>query len=72
MRLRESKYHYEDKTTGHSSKHILFIDKNYNDQDYFKEYPTVYHLCLELMRNLVLMIFPQTILAVHLYFKISW
>ena len=51
MRLRESKYHYEDKTTGHSSKHILFIDKNYNDQDYFKEYPTVYHLRSELMKS---------------------
>lgn len=51
MRLRESKYHYEDKTIGHSSKHILFIDKNYNDQDYFKEYPTVYHLRSELMKS---------------------
>ena len=51
MRLRESKYHYEDKTTGHSSKHILFIDKNYTDQDYFKEYPTIYHLRAELMKS---------------------
>ena len=51
MRLRESKYHYEDKTTGHSSKHILFIDKKYTDQDYFKEYPTIYHLRAELMKS---------------------
>lgn len=51
MRLRESKYHYEDKTTGHSSKHILFIDKDYTDQDYFKEYPTIYHLRAELMKS---------------------
>lgn len=51
MRLRESKYHYEDKTTGHSSKHILFIDKDYTDQDYFKEYPTIYHLRAELMES---------------------
>ena len=51
MRLRESKYHYEDKTTGQSSKHILFIDKNYTDQDYFKEYPTIYHLRAKLMKS---------------------
>ena len=51
MRLRESKYHYEDKTTGHSSKHILFIDKDYTDQDYFKEYPTIYHLRAKLMKS---------------------
>ena len=51
MRLRESKYHYEDKTTGHKSKHILFIDENYTDQDYFTEYPTIYHLRKDLMEN---------------------
>ncbi len=51
IRLRESKYHYEDKTTGHKSKHILFIDDNYTDQDYFAEYPTIYHLRADLMEN---------------------
>lgn len=51
MRLRESKYHHEDKTTGYSSKHILFIDKDYTDQDYFKDYPTIYHLRAELMKS---------------------
>lgn len=51
MRLRESKYHYEDKTTGHSSKHILFINEEYTDQDYFKAYPTIYHLRAELMKD---------------------
>ena len=51
IRLRESKYHHEDKTTGHSSKHILFIDKDYTDQDYYKEYPTIYHLRAELMKS---------------------
>lgn len=51
MRLRESKYHYEDKTTGHSSKHILFINEDYTDQDYFKAYPTIYHLRAELMKD---------------------
>lgn len=51
IRLRESKYHHEDKTTGHSFKHILFIDKDYTDQDYYKEYPTIYHLRAELMKS---------------------
>ena len=51
IRLHESKYHYEDKTTGHSSKHILFIDEDYTDQDYFTEYPTIYHLRKDLMEN---------------------
>lgn len=51
IRLHESKHHYEDKTTSHSSKHILFIDKDYTDQDYFKEYPTIYHLRAELMKS---------------------
>lgn len=51
IRLHESKHHYEDKTTSHSSKHILFIDKDYTDQDYFKEYPTIYHLRAKLMES---------------------
>lgn len=51
IRLHESKYHYEDKTTGHSSNHILFIDEDYTDQDYFTEYPTIYHLRKDLMEN---------------------
>lgn len=51
IRLHESKYYYEDKTTGLSSKHILFIDEDYSDQDYFTEYPTIYHLRKDLMEN---------------------
>lgn len=30
-------------------KNTLFNDKNYNDKDYYKEYPTVYHLRKRLM-----------------------
>lgn len=51
MRLCESKYHYEDKSIGAKHKHILFIDKNYTDQDYFKEFPTIYHLRAHLMEH---------------------
>ena len=47
MRLHESKYHVEDKTN--LVKYTLFIDKNYTDVDYYKEFPTIYHLRHHLM-----------------------
>lgn len=47
VRLHESKYHLEDKTN--PVKYTLFIDKNYTDLDYYKEFPTIYHLRYRLM-----------------------
>lgn len=47
MRLHESKYYVEDKTN--SVKYTLFIDKDYTDVDYYKEFPTIYHLRHHLM-----------------------
>ena len=47
MRLHESKYHLEDKTN--PVKYTLFIDKGYTDVDYYKEFPTIYHLRYHLM-----------------------
>ena len=47
MRLHESKYHVEDKTN--PVKYTLFIDKDYTDVDYYKEFPTIYHLRHHLM-----------------------
>lgn len=47
MRLHESKYHLEDKTN--PVKYTLFMDKDYNDVDYYKEFPTIYHLRYHLM-----------------------
>lgn len=41
-RLKNSKYHFEDKSI--KSKYTLFDDKNYTDKDFYKEYPTIYHL----------------------------
>lgn len=38
MRLHESKYHLEDKTN--PVKYTLFMDKEYTDVDYYKEFPT--------------------------------
>ena len=47
IRLNESKLWLEDKTTGY--KHVLFVDKKYNDRDYHKQYPTQFHLRKELI-----------------------
>ena len=47
MRLHESKYHVEDKTN--PVKYTLFMDKEYTDIDYYKEFPTIYHLRNHLM-----------------------
>ena len=47
MRLHESKYHVEDKTN--PVKYTLFMDEHYTDVDYYKEFPTIYHLRYHLM-----------------------
>ena len=47
MRLHESKYHVEDKTN--PVKYTLFMDKDYTDVDYYKDFPTIYHLRHHLM-----------------------
>ena len=47
LRLKESQYHYEDKT--HKVPYAIFNDKSYTDKDYYKEYPTVYHLRAKLI-----------------------
>lgn len=47
-RLRESKFLFHDKKFSDSkyrqTKSILFSDKNYKDKDFYKKYPTIYHL----------------------------
>ena len=47
LKLKESKYHKEDKT--HKLPYTIFNDKEYSDKDYYKEYPTIYHLRSSLM-----------------------
>lgn len=48
MRLNEASYHDEDKTT--SFKYTLFNDIHYTDKQYFKDYPTIYHLRQRLLK----------------------
>ena len=47
LRLKESQYHYEDKT--HKIPYAIFNDKGYTDKDYYSDYPTIYHLRAKLM-----------------------
>lgn len=55
LRLEESKYYPEDKKDkyGNTSElpYNLFIDKNYTDKDYHKQFPTIYHLRKYLMET---------------------
>ena len=49
QRLDNSKYFLEDKDENVREKYGIFADKNYTDKDYFKEYPTIFHLRKELL-----------------------
>ena len=49
IRLNESRLYMEDKSTG--AKFPLFADPGYTDKEYYKEYPTIYHLRQELIKN---------------------
>ena len=51
IRLKESNYHLEDKSTGTASKYPLFNDPDFTDIEYFKKYPTIYHLRCALMND---------------------
>ncbi len=51
QRLENSKYHLEDKDEAVRSKNGIFCDADYQDRDYFKEFPTIFHLRKELIYN---------------------
>ena len=67
QRLKESKFLEEDKKT--LSKHIIFADKQYNDVDYYKEYPTIYHLRKALIEDNKTFDIRDLYLAIHHIFK---
>ena len=50
-RLKNSKYHLEDKDENVKTPNALFNDKDYCDKDYFEQYPTIFHLRSELFHN---------------------
>lgn len=49
IKLNESKLHIEDKTV--KQRHPLFCDEAYTDIDYYKQYPTIFHLRKELIES---------------------
>ena len=54
QRLKLSKYILEDKNAlsdGPIGKHLLFTHQNYTDRDFYKSYPTIYHLRYALIDN---------------------
>ncbi len=48
-RLKESKYYLEDKEI--DTPFVLFSDTGYTDADYYREYPTAFHLISELLSD---------------------
>ncbi len=51
QRLDNSKYHLEDKDVEVCNVNGIFNDEEYTDKEYFAEYPTIFHLRKELIRN---------------------
>ncbi len=51
QRLKESKYHLEDRSEENQQKYALFADEDYTDKDYYREYPTIFHLRKALIDN---------------------
>ena len=49
LRLEESKYHKDE--TAQGSKYALFSDADFTDREYYKKYPTVFHLRKELLES---------------------
>ncbi|MBB6714044.1 type II CRISPR RNA-guided endonuclease Cas9 [Clostridium gasigenes] len=50
IRMKEAALHKEDRENT-NSKNNLFVGKGYNDKDYYKEYPTIYHLRKKLIES---------------------
>lgn len=55
LRLRESRYLPEDKRDMEGNRpllpYALFVDKNYTDKDFHRQFPTIYHLRQELRQT---------------------
>ena len=55
LRMKESKYYPDDKRDAEGNcpelPYALFVDDNYTDKDYHKDYPTIYHLRKMLMET---------------------
>ena len=66
-RLKESSLWLEDKNS--KEKFTLFNDDNYKDYDFYKQYPTIFHLRDELIKNPEKKDIRLIYLALHSIFK---
>ena len=66
-RLKESSLWLEDKNS--KEKFTLFNDDNYKDYDFYKQYPTIFHLRNELIKNPEKKDIRLIYLALHSIFK---
>ena len=66
-RLKESSLWLEDKSS--KEKFTLFNDNNYKDYDFYKQYPTIFHLRNELIKNPEKKDIRLVYLAIHSIFK---
>lgn len=51
LRLENSKYYVEDKDEKVKYKNAVFNDENYQDADYYRDYPTIFHLRSQLLHQ---------------------
>ena len=55
LRMKESRYVYKDKRDENGEKpqlpYALFVDENYTDVDYHRDFPTIYHLRRDLIQE---------------------
>lgn len=72
-RMKESKYAVEDKRTLDGKPvalpYALFVDKNYTDKDFYKQFPTINHLITYLMTTSETPDIRLVYLALHHYMK---
>lgn len=68
-RLKESQYAFEDKRDSNGKKtdlpYALFVDKDYTDKDYHKQFKTIYHLRQYLMTTTEIPDIRLIYLALH-------
>lgn len=51
LRLDNSDLYMEDKDQKLKSKYTLFNDKSFKDKDFYKKYPTIHHLLMDLIED---------------------
>lgn len=63
LRLNESRYHIEDRTE--RQQNTLFNDPTYKDKNYFKQYPTIFHLRKAMIDGTASFDIRHVYLAIH-------